>query len=140
MHTSRSMDDILWSQGLTGRFPSKDQPQNQSNIRRNSAAHVERILQVLGVLGKSSMLGKRMLNAILRMRSTDRQGHPAWKRSHDLAAFETEELFPSLFYTRASTLQFMEDLTATSPPLPLQHVLGIVPSAQTPCSFPSSSD
>ena len=97
MHTSRSMDDTLWSQGLTGRFPSKDQPQNQSNIRRNSAAHVERILQVLGVLGKSSMLGKRMLNAILRMRSTDRQGHPAWKRSHDLAAFETEELFPSLF-------------------------------------------
>ena len=33
----------------------------------------------------------------LSLRSTDRQGHPAWTRSHNLAVFETERLFPSLF-------------------------------------------
>jgi len=31
------------------------------------------------------------------LRSTDRQGHPAWKRCYDLAVLDTEKLFPSMF-------------------------------------------
>ena len=93
MHTSRSKNAILWSQGPTGRIPATDQSQKSKRPTPQLGCVCRTHPMVLGLLGDSLLLGQMMLT----FRSTNRQGHPACKRSHDLAVFETEKLFPSLF-------------------------------------------
>jgi hypothetical protein len=57
MHTSRSKNAILWSQGSTGRIPATDRAQKSK--RPTPQLDYLRIMDsmVLGLLGNSSMLG-----------------------------------------------------------------------------------